>query len=131
MTGKGRGGGSETFGIKGRRGPHGRMENCGGLKSIRDRKWEAPKLMVGRRAGEAVMDFLRTGRTGTILFPLPDAMASHLMEALDHTDTLPILIPAIYLCRVDGRLGRCHGLRCGLRRGRWRRSGGLRNGRST
>ena len=39
------------------------------------------------------MDFLRAGKEGTVLFPWAEPTAGHVMEALDRTDDVPLLIP--------------------------------------
>ena len=66
-------------------------------------EWSQPTLLAGRHAGRAVMDFIRKGKEGTILFPWVEPTAGHIMEALDRTDSIPLLIPSIHMYRKWGR----------------------------
>lgn len=75
-----------------------------GLTPLRTRGWDKPTLLAGRRAGKAVMDFIRQDKTGTVLFPLTDVTAGHVLEALDRTDDIPMLIPAVHMYRMEGSL---------------------------
>ena len=74
-----------------------------GLKRLTQRGWPNPTLLVGRYAGRAVMEFLKSGKEGTILFPWAEPTAGHVMEALDRTDDVPLLIPSIHMYRTHGR----------------------------
>ena len=49
------------------------------------------------------MDFLRAGKEGTVLFPWAEPTTGHVMEALDRTDDVPLLIPSIHMYRTYGR----------------------------
>ena len=49
------------------------------------------------------MEFLKSGKEGTILFPWAEPTAGHVMEALDRTDDVPLLIPSIHMYRTHGR----------------------------
>ena len=64
-------------------------------------EWSQPTLLAGRHAGRAVMDFIRKGKEGTILFPWVEPTTGHIMEALDRTDSIPLLIPSI-ICTENG-----------------------------
>ena len=75
-----------------------------GIIPLRARGWDKPTLLAGRRAGKAVIEFIREGKTGTVLFPLTDVTAGHVLEALDKTDDIPILIPAVHMYRMEGNV---------------------------
>ena len=49
------------------------------------------------------MDFLRSGKEGTVLFPWAEPTSGHVMEALDRTDDVPLLIPSIHMYRANGK----------------------------
>ena len=74
-----------------------------GLEMLTQRGWSDPNFLVGRYAGRAMMDFLRAGKEGTVLFPWAEPTAGHVMEALDRTDDVPLLIPSIHMYRTYGR----------------------------
>ena len=74
-----------------------------GLRRLTDRGWQKPAMLAGRFAGRVVMEFLRSGREGAILFPWAEPTAGHVMEALDRTDDIPLLIPSIQMVRRFGR----------------------------
>ena len=74
-----------------------------GLEKLTQRGWSDPNFLVGRYAGRAMMDFLRAGKEGTVLFPWAEPTAGHVMEALDRTDDVPLLIPSIHMDRTYGR----------------------------
>ena len=50
------------------------------------------------------MTFLKSGKTGVIAFPWGSVTAGHVLEALDRTDEIPILIPSIHMYRVEGKM---------------------------
>ena len=74
-----------------------------GLERLTQRGWPEPTLLVGRYAGRALMDFLKSGKEGTVLFPWAEPTAGHVMEALDRTDDIPLLIPSIHMYRANGK----------------------------
>ena len=73
-----------------------------GLLRLTERKWPQPTLLAGRFAGRAVMDFLKAEKKGVIVFPWSDVTAGHVLEAMDHTDAIPLLVPSIHMRRVYG-----------------------------
>ena len=77
------------------------------MKRLTERGWPNPTLLVGRYAGRAMMDFLKTGKEGTVLFPWAEPTAGHVREALDRTDDVPLLIPSMHMYRThhQGLLG--------------------------
>ena len=75
-----------------------------GVAPLKARGWGEPTLLAGRRAGKAVMEFIRAGKTGVILFPYTDVTAGHMLEALDRADDIPIMVPAVHMYRKEGNV---------------------------
>ena len=73
------------------------------MERLTQRGWQNPKFLVGRYAGRVMMDFLRSGKEGTVLFPWAEPTSGHVMEALDRTDDVPLLIPSIHMYRANGK----------------------------
>ena len=73
------------------------------MKRLTQRGWPNPTLLVGRYAGRAVMECLKSGKGGTTLFPWAEPTAGRVMEALDRTDDVPLVIPSIHMYRTHGR----------------------------
>ena len=59
------------------------------MEGLTQRGWQNPKFLVGRYAGRVMMDFFRSGKEGTVLFPWAEPTSGHVMEALDRTGDVP------------------------------------------
>ena len=75
-----------------------------GVARLKARGWGEPTLLACRKAGKAVMEFIRAGKTGVALFPYTDVTAGHMLEALDRTDDIPIMVPAVHMYRKEGNV---------------------------
>ena len=75
-----------------------------GLAPLRKRKWPEPVVIAGRKVKEILLDFIRSGKTGSVLIPWSELTSCHTLEAMDSMDDIPIMVPAVNMFRQEGNV---------------------------